>query len=94
MASRSEETRQRAQSHFEKKEQRKAEAISSRNAYQAQIDATAAKTVRLRALRLAKEAADDLAAKARLAEKQTSPSALPKATRKKPVRKTSLTTEP
>jgi hypothetical protein len=91
MASRSEETRQRAQMHFEKKEQRKVEATNSRNAYHAQIDADAAKTARLRALRLAKEAADELATKTRLSEKALSAS--PKATRKKPSRKASPTAE-
>jgi hypothetical protein len=92
MTSRSEETRQRAQLHFEKKEQRKVEATNSRNAYNAQIDADAAKTARLRALRLAKEAADELAEKNRLAEKQAL-SASPKAARKKPARKTSPAAE-
>ena len=65
------------------------EAAKSHDEYRAVINADAAKTMRLRALRLAKEAADELAAKARAAEKLAL-AALPKVARKKPVRKTSL----
>jgi hypothetical protein len=83
-----EEKRQRAQAHFEKGEQRRAEATKSHDDYRAAINADATKTIRLRALRLAKEAADELAAKARAAEKRAR-AALPRAARKKVVRATS-----
>jgi len=80
-----EEKRQRAQAHFEKGEQRRVEAAKSRDDYRAQINADAAKTIRLRALRLAKEAADELAKKSQAAAKEAR-AALPKAARKKTLR--------
>ena len=88
-----EEKRQRAQLHFEKSEQRKAEAAKSRDDHNAKINADAAKTIRLRALRLAKEEADALAAKTREAEKQAALAASPRAARKKPTRKANVTAE-
>ena len=80
-----EEKRQRAQLHFEKGEQRKADAAKSLGEHHARISADAAKTIRLRALRLAKEEADALAAKARAEKKAVV--AVPKTARKTPARK-------
>lgn len=60
-----EEKRQRAQSHFEKKELRMVEAAQVADDHRAKGVAEAAKTVRLRALRLAKEALDAEAAQAK-----------------------------
>jgi hypothetical protein len=56
---RAEEARRKAQEQFAKVKQRDAEALKEREKIQA---ADAAKTARLRALRLAKEAADEAAA--------------------------------
>jgi transcriptional regulator of nitric oxide reductase len=81
-----EEKRLRAQAYFEKGEQRRVEAAKSHSDYRAAINADAAKTIRLRALRLAKEAADELAAKERAAKKKA-------LARAKPVRKTKPTAE-
>ena len=81
----SDEKKQRAQAHFEKGEQRRTEAAKSRDDYRAQINADAAKTIRLRALRLAKEAADALAANERAAEKLAR-AALPRTARKKTIK--------
>ena len=89
-----EENRQRAQSHFEKSEQRKIEAAKSRYDYQAQFNADVAKAARLRAIRLAKEAADELVKKALAAEKLEARAASAKTMRKKPARRTRLPTEP
>ena len=58
-----EEKRQRAQVHFEKGEQRRVEAAKAVDDHLVKNKAEAAKTARLRALRLAKEAADELEAK-------------------------------
>lgn len=82
-----EEKRQRAQSLFDKSEKRKVEVAKSGNDHRTSISADAAKTIRLRALRLAKEEADTLAAKAQEIEKQATVAALPRAERKKPVRR-------
>lgn len=54
----SEGKRKRAQSHFEKAEQRKIKEALALEDYRSKNAAVAAKTARLRALRLAKEAAD------------------------------------
>lgn len=62
---RDEAARSKAQAQFAKVKQRDAEALHDRERSQA---ADAAKTARLRALRLAKEAADKLAAEAAAAE--------------------------
>lgn len=64
-----EELRQRAQMNFDKAEARKREAAQSLQAHEAEKDAIAAKTERLRALRLAKEAADQAVADTQKAEK-------------------------
>lgn len=83
----SEEKRQRAQSHFEKGEQRRVEAAKSVVDHRAKINADAAKTIRLRALRLAKEAADALEAQRLSADMQATISASQGATPKKARRK-------
>jgi alkylation response protein AidB-like acyl-CoA dehydrogenase len=54
----SEEARLRAQGKAEKAEQRRQDAVNALAAHQAEQQAVAEKTARLRALRLAKEAAD------------------------------------
>lgn len=64
-----EELRQRAQMNFDKAETRKREAAQSLQAHEAEKEAIAAKTERLRALRLAKEAADQATADVQKAEK-------------------------
>ncbi len=79
-----EEKRQKAQLHFEKAAQRKIDATKSYDSYRAEKNAELAKTIRLRALRLAKEAADAVAA----TEKQAIIAAAPKAVRKRAPRKT------
>lgn len=66
---RSEEARSRAQEKFAKAEQRAKDAMSDRNKASAVV---AAKSARLRALRLAKEAADKEAAEKSAAEKAAS----------------------
>jgi hypothetical protein len=84
-----EEKRQRAQSHFEKAEQRKVEAAKSLDEHRAKQDADAAKTLRLRTLRLAKEAQDEAVAKQLSAEKaeKEAAQAASKAARKNVARK-------
>jgi hypothetical protein len=64
---RSEESRQRAQEKFVQREQREKDAASDRNKAFA---AVAAKSARLRALRLAKEAADKEAAEKAASERK------------------------
>jgi hypothetical protein len=59
----SEEKRLRAQSHFQKGEERRVEATKVVDHHLARSKAEAAKTARLRALRLAKEADDAVQAK-------------------------------
>lgn len=63
---RSEETRRKAQEKFTKTDQREKNAVSDRNKATA---AVAAKTARLRSLRLAKEAVDKEAAAKKAADK-------------------------
>lgn len=69
----------RAESAFAKKEQRAREGEAAMSAYRAEARATDAKTARLRALRLAKEAADREAA---LAAPPPKPAAKPRTVRK------------
>lgn len=66
-----EQAKLRAERNFAKTEQRRQEAESAMEAVRAEQQAVAEKTVRLRALRLAKEAADAQAAAAQAATKQT-----------------------
>jgi hypothetical protein len=66
-----EQAKLRAERNFAKTEQRRQEAESALEAVRAEQQAVAEKTARLRALRLAKEAADALAATAQAATKQT-----------------------
>jgi hypothetical protein len=66
-----EQAKLRADRNFAKTEQRRQEAESALEAVRAEQQAVAEKTARLRALRLAKEAADALAATAQAATKQT-----------------------
>jgi hypothetical protein len=72
MASRgtAEEKRLKAQAHFAKAEERQREATKAYGEVQLKKEAEVAKTVRLRELRLAKEAADELTAKTQRAEKE------------------------
>ena len=60
-----EELKRKAQAHFEKAAQQKIEAEKALSEYKAKKDAAMAKTIRLRALRLAKEADDAAAALAK-----------------------------
>jgi hypothetical protein len=66
-----EQAKLRAERNFAKTEQRRQEAESALEAVRAEQLAVAEKTARLRALRLAKEAADAQAAAAETATKQT-----------------------
>ncbi len=66
-----EQAKLRAERNFAKTEQRRQEAESALEAVRAEQRAVAEKTARLRALRLAKEAADAQAAAAVAATKQT-----------------------
>ncbi|MGX1786191.1 hypothetical protein ACWIGM_05610 [Bosea sp. NPDC055332] len=66
-----EDAKLRAERNFAKLEQRRHEAESAMEAVRAEQQAVAEKTVRLRALRLAKEAADAQAAAVQSATKQT-----------------------
>ena len=66
-----EQAKLRAERNFAKTELRRLEAESALEAVRAEQQAVAEKTARLRALRLAKEAADALAATAQAATKQT-----------------------
>jgi hypothetical protein len=88
-----EEKRLRAQLHFEKGEQRRVEAAKAVDDHLARSRAEAAKTARLRALRLAKEAADDLNAKKIRADKQAVLSAAQDAPRKKTAKRKKSTTD-
>ncbi len=78
-----EEKQRRAHAQFEKSEQRAREGAKARDERDLKTKAQAAKTVRLRALRLAKEAADELAAKNLSAEKAVQATNSPNAARKK-----------
>ena len=66
-----EQAKLRAERNFAKVEQRRQEAESAMEAVRAEQQAVAEKTARLRALRLAKEAADTQAAAEQSATKQT-----------------------
>jgi hypothetical protein len=77
---RDEAARRKAQDQFAKVKQRDAEALKDREKVQA---AEAAKTARLRALRLAKEAIDKEAADKEASEKAAAAAAKPPARRKR-----------
>lgn len=62
MADNSKEAKARAEASFKKKEQQAKEGAKARMQYEAERHAVREKTVRLKALRLAKEAADKEAA--------------------------------